>query len=48
MSLFEDLAARGHTLVLITHDNAIANRTKRIVRIQDGRVVEDRPTSQVA
>jgi putative ABC transport system ATP-binding protein len=48
MSLFEDLAAHGHTLVLITHDNAIANRTRRIVRIQDGKVVEDRPTSQVA
>jgi putative ABC transport system ATP-binding protein len=48
MSLFEDLAARGHTLVLITHDNAIANRTRRIVRIQDGRIVEDRPTTAVA
>ncbi|MGE0639058.1 MAG: ABC transporter ATP-binding protein [Thermoanaerobaculia bacterium] len=48
MSLFEELAARGHTLVLITHDNAIANRTRRIVRIQDGRIVEDRPTTAVA
>ncbi len=44
MSLFEDLAARGHTLVLITHDNALAQRTRRIVQIQDGRIVEDRPT----
>ena len=41
---FEDLAARGHTLVLITHDNALAQRTRRIVQIQDGRIVEDRPT----
>jgi putative ABC transport system ATP-binding protein len=48
MSLFEDLAARGHTLVLITHDNALANRTRRIVRIQDGRIVEDRPTEVAA
>jgi putative ABC transport system ATP-binding protein len=48
LSLFEDLAGRGHTLVLITHDMALAQRTKRIVRIQDGRIVEDRPTSQAA
>ena len=48
MSLFEDLAAKGHTLVLITHDNALAKRTRRIVRIQDGRIVEDRPTEAAA
>ena len=48
MSLFEDLAAKGHTLVLITHDNALARRTRRIVQIQDGRIVEDRPTEAAA
>ena len=48
MSLFEDLAAKGHTLVLITHDNALARRTRRIVQIQDGRIVEDRPTEVAA
>ncbi|MEO8275968.1 MAG: ABC transporter ATP-binding protein [Thermoanaerobaculia bacterium] len=44
MALFEDLSAKGHTLVLITHDGAVAKRTKRIVQFQDGRIVEDRPT----
>ncbi|MEO8195211.1 MAG: ABC transporter ATP-binding protein [Thermoanaerobaculia bacterium] len=48
MSLFEDLAAKGHTLVLITHDNALAKRTRRIVQIQDGRIVDDRPTEVAA
>lgn len=43
MSLFEDLAAKGNTMVLITHDNALARRTRRIVKIQDGRIVEDNP-----
>ncbi len=43
MGLFEDLAAKGHTLVLITHDNALARRTRRIVKIQDGKIVEDAP-----
>ena len=43
MGLFEDLAAKGNTMVLITHDNALARRTRRIVKIQDGRIVEDSP-----
>jgi len=48
IGLFEKLSAQGRTIVLITHDAAIARRTKRIVRIQDGRIVEDRPTEQAA
>jgi len=34
--------------VLITHDNALAKRTRRIVSIQDGRIVDDRPTEVAA
>jgi putative ABC transport system ATP-binding protein len=41
MGLFEELAAKGNTLVLITHDQALARRTRRIVKIQDGKIVED-------
>jgi putative ABC transport system ATP-binding protein len=48
MGLFEDLAERGHTLVLITHDQALARRTRRIVRVQDGRIVADGPASAAA
>jgi len=48
MSLFEELSAQGWTVVLITHDQALARRTKRIVRIQDGLVVEDRPATEAA
>jgi len=48
IGLFENLSAQGRTIVLITHDAAIARRTKRLVRIQDGRIVEDRPTEQAA
>jgi putative ABC transport system ATP-binding protein len=48
MGLFEELAAKGHTLVLITHDNALARRTRRIVRVQDGRIVEDIPVTAAA
>jgi putative ABC transport system ATP-binding protein len=39
--LFEELWAKGHTLVLITHDEFIAKRTRRIIHLHDGRVVSD-------
>ncbi|HUC62840.1 MAG TPA: ATP-binding cassette domain-containing protein [Alphaproteobacteria bacterium] len=43
IELMFDLAARrGTTLLLITHDGAIASRCGRIVHLADGRVVEDR------
>jgi putative ABC transport system ATP-binding protein len=38
---FAELWEKGHTLVLITHDAAIARRTRRIVHVQDGAVVGD-------
>jgi len=39
--LFSELWDKGHTLILITHDPAIAQRTRRTVRIQDGRITDD-------
>jgi putative ABC transport system ATP-binding protein len=39
--LFDLRRRRGTTLVLITHDPAIAQRCERIVRLLDGRIVED-------
>lgn len=38
MDLFEELNADGLTLVVITHDNAVAERARRGIRIDDGRV----------
>ena len=38
MSLLADLHRRGHTLVLVTHDPAIAARADREVRLEHGRV----------
>ena len=40
--LFDLRARRGTTLLLITHDPAIARRCDRIVRLADGRIVDDR------
>jgi putative ABC transport system ATP-binding protein len=42
VSLFRELHAAGQTIVLITHDANVARLASRVVRIQDGLVVEDR------
>ena len=41
MRILRELNAEGRTIVLITHDNEIAATARRIVRIQDGRIVSD-------
>ena len=42
MRIFEDLNERGHTLVVITHEEDIGACAKRIITIKDGRLVSDR------
>lgn len=41
MNYFEEINDTGKTVILITHDLAIANRCKRIVRIEDGLLVQN-------
>ena len=44
MGIFQRLnEQRGITVVLVTHEQYIAEHTRRIVRLQDGRVVSDAP-----
>lgn len=40
MELFHELHEGGNTIVLITHDNGIADEAQRKIRIKDGRVAE--------
>ncbi len=42
MKLFGDLHREGHTLIVVTHDDAIAAHAHREVRLRDGRVEIDR------
>ena len=42
MELFEEINAEGRTIIMITHDTAIAQRAKRVVQILDGRITEER------
>jgi putative ABC transport system ATP-binding protein len=43
MALFDDLNSRGNTIILVTHEEDIAAHARRIVRLRDGKVREDRP-----
>ncbi len=41
MSIFNELWKSGRTLVIITHDPALARRASRVVEIRDGRITSD-------
>ena len=41
MTIFTDLWKQGRTLVIITHDPALAKRASRVVEIRDGRITAD-------
>ena len=41
MEILKGLHRAGRSVILITHDNEIADQAKRVVRILDGRIVED-------
>ena len=45
MALFNTLHAEGNTVILVTHDSSIAKHAQRLIRLHDGRVVEDRAQS---
>ena len=36
-----ELNNQGNTIILITHDNSIAAKAKRVIRIQDGKIIYD-------
>ncbi|MGZ5442918.1 MAG: ABC transporter ATP-binding protein [Thermoanaerobaculia bacterium] len=48
MSLFNELWKSGRTLVIISHDPALAKRASRIVEIRDGRITSDTRNEQAA
>lgn len=41
MKILHELHEEGRTIILITHDNDIANEAQRVIRIQDGQIVSD-------
>ena len=41
MAILHELKDEGRTVIVITHDNEIAEEGERVIRIRDGKVVED-------
>jgi putative ABC transport system ATP-binding protein len=41
LEFLKELNREGNTVVLITHDNGIANECRRVVRLQDGKIISD-------
>ncbi|RQT29827.1 MacB family efflux pump subunit [Burkholderia contaminans] len=46
--ILHELNALGHTIVIVTHDPAVARHAKRIIEISDGEIVADRPNRHCA
>jgi len=42
LGFLQKLNKEGSTILLITHDNGIAATAKRIIRLQDGKIIEDK------
>jgi putative ABC transport system ATP-binding protein len=43
--LFGRAQAAGATLIMVTHDEALARRCRRVVRLADGKVISDEPSA---
>jgi putative ABC transport system ATP-binding protein len=47
MGLFEEIHKNGNTIILVTHEEDIANHAHRIVRLKDGLVESDKPNPHI-
>jgi len=41
LEFLKELNNEGNTVILITHDLSIASEAKRIIKIQDGKIISD-------
>jgi len=41
LELIDELHAEGKTIVMVTHDDALAHRAQRIIRFLDGKIISN-------
>ena len=46
LRILDEISASGRTVIIVTHDAGVAQRARRIIEIQDGRVISDRLNSR--
>jgi putative ABC transport system ATP-binding protein len=46
MDVFEHLNRDGRTIIMVTHDEDVAGHARRIIRLRDGRIVDDQVTGR--
>jgi putative ABC transport system ATP-binding protein len=47
MAMLEKLNDAGKTIIMVTHEDDIAEHAKRIIRMRDGIVIEDGPSPRM-
>lgn len=43
LKILEEISASGRTVIIVTHDPSVAKRARRIIEMQDGQIISDRP-----
>ncbi len=41
MAMFDELHKQGHNIIIVTHDQNIANHCQRVIRLMDGQILSD-------
>jgi len=44
LALLDEIHQQGNTVILVTHEEDVAARARRVVRLRDGKIESDRPT----